>query len=97
METVVGRENMVAVYRRVHANKGAVGVDGMDVEQLWHYCKAHWPQIRVELLEDRYQPRVVLGVEIPKPSGGMRQLGIPTALDRLIQQAWSRVTPGISA
>ncbi len=91
MEAVVGRENMVAAYQRVHANKGAAGVDGMDVDALWDYCKTHWPQIKAELLEGRYRPRAVLGVQIPKASGGMRQLGIPTALDRLIQQALHQV------
>jgi len=91
MEAVVGRKNMVAAYQRVRANKGAAGVDGMDVDELWDYCKTHWPQIKADLLEDRYQPRAVLGVQIPKPSGGMRQLGIPTVLDRLIQQALHQV------
>ena len=51
MEAVVGRANMVAAYRRVHANKGAAGVDGMDVDALWDYCQAHWPQVKAELLE----------------------------------------------
>ena len=91
MEVVVGCENMVAVYRRVYANKGTAGVDGMDVDTLWDYCKAHWPQVKAELLEGSYHPRAVLGVEIAKPGGGMRQLGIPTALDRLIQQALHQV------
>ncbi|BBO78133.1 group II intron reverse transcriptase/maturase [Desulfosarcina widdelii] len=91
MEAVVGCENMLEAYQRVRANKGAAGVDGMDVDELWDYCKAHWSQIRAELLEDRYKPRAVLGVQIPKPNGGMRQLGIPTALDRLIQQAVHQV------
>jgi RNA-directed DNA polymerase len=91
MEAVVGRENMVAAYQRVRANRGAAGVDGMDVDGLWDYCKAHWPQIKAELLEDRYRPMAVLGVEIPKSSGGTRQLGIPTVLDRLIQQALHQV------
>ena len=91
MEAVVGRENMLAAYQRVRANKGAAGVDGMDVDDLWDHCKAHWPRVKAELLEDRYRPRPVLGVQIPKASGGMRQLGIPTALDRLIQQALHQV------
>jgi RNA-directed DNA polymerase len=91
MEAVVGRENMLVAYQRVRTNKGAAGVDGMDVDELWDHCKVHWPQVKAELLEDRYRPRPVLGVQIPKPSGGMRQLGIPTALDRLIQQALHQV------
>ena len=91
MEAVVGRENMLAAYRRVYANKGAAGVDGMAVDALWGYCKAHWPHVKAELLEGCYHPMAVLGVEIAKPGGGMRQLGIPTALDRLIQQALHQV------
>jgi len=91
MEAVVGRENMIAALKRVCANKGAPGVDGMRVEELLDHCKIHWPRLKEELLAGRYQPSTVLGVEIPKPGGGMRQLGIPTALDRLIQQAVQQV------
>ncbi len=91
MEAVVGRENMLAAYKRVVANQGAPGVDGMHVEDVWEYCKVNWPRIKVELLEGRYEPQPVLGVEIPKPGGGARQLGIPTAVDRLIQQALHQV------
>ena len=91
MEAVVGRENMLAAYKRVVANQGAPGVDGMHVEDVWEYCKLNWPRVKVELLEVRYEPQPVLGVEIPKPGGGVRQLGIPTALDRLIQQAMHQV------
>ena len=69
MEQVVSRENMMAAYRRVVANKGAAGVDGMTVEELKPYCKEHWPRIKEELLADRYQPQPVRGVEIPKPGG----------------------------
>lgn len=87
MEAVVGRENMIAALKRVCANKGAPGVDGMRVEELLDHCKIHWLRLKEELLAGRYQPSAVLGVEIPKPGGGMRQLCIPTALDRLIQQA----------
>ncbi len=91
MEEIVGRENMMAAYRRVVANKGAAGIDRMTVEQLQPYLKEHWPRIREELLEGRYTPKPVRGVEIPKPGGGMRQLGIPTVTDRLIQQAMHQV------
>jgi RNA-directed DNA polymerase len=91
MEKIVSRENMMAAYHRVMANKGAAGVDRMTVEQLQPYLKEHWPRIREELLGDRYAPKPVRGVEIPKPGGGMRQLGIPTVLDRLIQQAMHQV------
>jgi RNA-directed DNA polymerase len=92
METILGRENMMAAYRRVVANKGAPGIDAMTVDQLKAYLTVHWPHIREDLLADRYRPAPVRGVEIPKPGGkGMRQLGIPTVLDRLIQQAMHQV------
>lgn len=91
MEKIVSRDNMMAAYHRVMANKGAAGIDRMTVEQLQPYLKEHWPRIKEELLESRYRPRPVRGVEIPKLGGGMRQLGIPTVVDRLIQQAMHQV------
>ena len=91
MEAVVARENMVKALHRVERNKGAAGVDRMTVGELRPYLKAQWPKIKEELLEGRYQPRPVRQVEIPKRSGGMRQLGIPTVVDRLIQQALHQV------
>jgi RNA-directed DNA polymerase len=91
MERIVSRENMMAAYHRVMANKGAAGIDRMTVEQLQPCLKEHWLRIREELLNDRYSPKPVRGVEIPKPGGGLRQLGIPTVLDRLIQQAMHQV------
>ncbi len=91
MEEIVSRANMMAAYHRVMANKGAAGIDRMTVEQLQPHLKEHWPRIKEELLEGRYWPRPVRGVEIPKPGGGMRQLGIPTVVDRLIQQATHQV------
>jgi RNA-directed DNA polymerase len=92
MEAVVERENMKAALRRVERNKGAAGVDGMTTGQLRAHLHEHWPRIKKELLEDRYAPSPVLKVDIPKPGGkGMRMLGIPTVLDRLIQQALSQV------
>jgi RNA-directed DNA polymerase len=92
MEAVVERENMIAAWKRVKANKGAAGADGMTVDQLMPYLHEHWPRIREELLAGRYVPSPVRGVEIPKPGGkGMRKLGIPTVLDRLIQQALQQV------
>ena len=87
MEAVVERENMRAALKRVVANKGAAGVDGMSVEALRPWLHSKWPQVKEELLEGRYKPAPVRKVEIPKPGGGIRQLGIPTVLDRLIQQA----------
>ena len=92
IEAAVERENMLAAWRRVKANKGAPGVDGMTVEALWPWLQANWPRIKAQLLDGTYQPAPVRKVEIPKPGGrGMRQLGIPTVLDRLIQQALHQV------
>lgn len=87
MEAVVERENMARAYRRVVRNGGAAGVDKMPVEELLPYLRQHWPGIKEDLLDGRYQPQPVRVVEIPKPGGGVRRLGIPTCLDRLIQQA----------
>jgi RNA-directed DNA polymerase len=88
MEEVLRRENLLAAHARVLANGGAPGVDGMPVEALMPYCREHWARIREELLGDRYQPQPIRRVEIPKPDGqGTRALGIPTVLDRFIQQA----------
>jgi RNA-directed DNA polymerase len=88
LEEVLRRENMLSALRRVRSNKGAPGIDGMTVEELVPYLKAEWPRIREELLKGAYYPMPVRQVEIPKPSGkGMRPLGIPTVLDRMIQQA----------
>jgi len=91
LEAILSRENMMAALRRVVANKGAPGVDGLPVEQLWAHLVEHWPRIREELLAGRYCPAPVRGVEIPKPGGGLRLLGIPTVVDRLIQQAMHQV------
>ena len=87
IEEVLTRENMSRAMRRVKENKGAAGIDGMAVEELETYLKAEWPRIRKELLEGRYKPMAVLRVMIPKPDGGERPLGIPTVVDRVIQQA----------
>ena len=91
METVVARGNMLRAYKQVKANKGAAGVDSMTVEELMPYLRKHWAGIKEELLSGRYQPQAVRVVDIPKPAGGMRQLGIPTVVDRLIQQAIHQV------
>lgn len=92
LEEVLRRENMTAAYKRVVRNKGAPGVDGLEVEALAAYLREHWPRIREELLSERYRPAPVKRVEIPKPGGkGTRTLGIPTVLDRLIQQALQQV------
>jgi RNA-directed DNA polymerase len=92
MERVVERENMKKALKRVEENEGAAGVDEMPVAHLREYLKAEWPRIKEELLKGRYKPEAVREVEIPKPGGkGMRKLGIPTVLDRLIQQAIHQV------
>ena len=92
MEQVVERGNMTKALKRVEENKGASGVDEMPVAELREYLKAEWPRIKEELLRGRYSPELVREVEIPKPGGkGMRKLGIPTVLDRLIQQAVHQV------
>lgn len=87
MEQVVAADNMRRALKRVRANKGSPGVDGMTVQQLPEHLKEAWPGIRQALLDGTYQPQPVRRVEIPKPDGGKRQLGIPTVVDRLIQQA----------
>lgn len=87
MEEVCERENLKQALRRVKANKGAPGVDGMTVQALAEYLREQWPSIRSSLLGGTYQPQPVRRVEIPKPDGGVRELGIPCALDRFVQQA----------
>jgi RNA-directed DNA polymerase len=87
MEEVCERENCKQALARVKANKGSAGVDGMTVRELPGYLKQHWPAIREQLLSGTYVPQPVKRVEIPKPDGGVRKLGIPTVLDRFIQQA----------
>jgi RNA-directed DNA polymerase len=91
MEAVVERENLKKALAQVKRNKGAPGIDGMTVEALGAYLKEHWLMIRAQLLEGNYKPQPVRRVEIPKASGGMRPLGIPTVLDRFIQQAVMQV------
>ncbi len=92
VEAVVERENLRLALKQVERNKGAAGVDNMTVEQLRAYLREHWPGIKAELLAGEYQPQPVRKVEIPKAGGkGMRMLGIPTVIDRLIQQALHQV------
>jgi RNA-directed DNA polymerase len=94
MEEVCGRQNCRQALARVKSNKGSAGIDGMTVEQLPAYLKQHWPTIREQLLRGTYKPQPVKRVEIPKPDGGVRKLGIPTVLDRFIQQAVMQVLQG---
>ena len=91
MEAIVERENLKKALAQVTRNKGAAGIDGTTVEDLPAYLKEHWLAIRAQLLEGTYKPQPVRRVEIPKASGGLRPLGIPTVLDRLIQQAVMQV------
>ena len=91
MEAIVERDNLRKALAQVKRNKGAPGIDGMSVDDLAPYLKEHWPAIRAQLLDGTYQPQPVRRVEIPKASGGTRPLGIPTVLDRLIQQAVMQV------
>ncbi len=91
MEEVCERENCWQAYKRVKANKGSPGIDGVKVEELSGYLKQHWPSIREQLLSGTYKPKPVRRVIIPKPDGGVRKLGIPTVMDRFIQQAVMQV------
>ncbi|UPK32266.1 group II intron reverse transcriptase/maturase [Bradyrhizobium sp. 186] len=92
MEEVCERKNLKEALRQVRSNKGSAGVDGMTVDKLGDYLKQHWPVIREQLLNRTYEPKPVRRVEIPKPDGGgMRKLGIPTVLDRFVQQAVMQV------
>lgn len=88
---VLSRENMAAAWKRVKANKGSAGVDGLTIDETPEFLKTQWPRVRSELISGTYRPQAVRRVEIPKPTGGIRELGIPTVLDRLIQQALLQV------
>jgi RNA-directed DNA polymerase len=91
MEAVCERPNLQAALKRVRRNAGSPGIDGMTVEELPGHLRVHWPRLREELLAGRYRPQPVKRVAIPKPGGGERELGIPTVLDRFIQQALLQV------
>lgn len=91
MEQVVEPSNMRRAYKRVLKNRGAAGVDRLTVEKLKDWLVIHWSSVKAALLNDRYLPRAVRRVDIPKPDGGIRTLGVPTVLDRLIQQALHQV------
>jgi len=87
MEEVAGSANLNQAYKRVKANKGAAGVDAMSIAELLPWIRENREKLIASLLDGSYQPKTVRGVEIPKPGGGKRQLGIPTVVDRLVQQA----------
>jgi len=91
MEEVCERGNLKQALRRVQRNGGSPGIDGMTVEELPGYLAEHWPNLRAQLLSGTYQPQPVKRVPLPKPDGGVRNLGIPTALDRYVQQAVMQV------
>jgi RNA-directed DNA polymerase len=87
MEKVCERQNLQAALKRVRKNKGSPGIDGMTVDELPAHLREHWPRLREQLFAGTYQPSAVKQQLIPKATGGMRKLGIPTVLDRFIQQA----------
>jgi RNA-directed DNA polymerase len=87
LEEIVDIRNVHKAFKQVTANKGAGGIDGMQTDELRDYLNAHWQELRAAILESRYRPQPVRKVEIPKPQGGVRMLGIPTVIDRLLQQA----------
>ena len=91
MEQVLASENLHAAWRRVKANAGAPGIDGMTVEAFPAFAREHWPRIRSALMSGTYRPAAVRRVFIPKPDGSQRPLGVPTVLDRVIQQALAQV------
>lgn len=90
LEEILSRENMTQALKRVKSNKGTSGVDGMSVDELHPWLNLHWASIKAKILKGNYKPSAVMKVEIPKQSGGKRMLGIPTVLDRLLQQAISQ-------
>ena len=87
MEEVCQRENLEVAWQQVRSNQGSPGVDGRTIDATRDYLREHWPTIREQLLNGTYRPQPVRRVEIAKPDGGVRKLGIPTVLDRLIRQA----------
>ena len=91
LERILSKENVARAWKRVKANHGAPGIDGITIEQFPDHTRELWASIRQSLLSGTYQPLPVKRVEIPKPTGGTRSLGIPTVLDRLIQQAIAQV------
>lgn len=91
LNRVLERNNLVRALKQVRRNKGAPGIDGMSVDELPDFLRQHWPKIGQQLIDGRYRPKPVKRVEIPKPDGRKRKLGIPTVLDRMIQQAIAQV------
>ena len=87
LEEILDIRNVQKAFRQVTANKGAGGIDGMQTDELRDYLNTHWQTLRADILKGNYKPQPVRKVEIPKPQGGTRMLGIPTVIDRLLQQA----------
>lgn len=87
LEEILSKENMTQAYKKVKANKGASGIDGIGVEEIDEYLKENWAEIREQIRKRKYKPQPVRRVEIPKPNGGVRNLGIPTVIDRIVEQA----------
>ena len=96
LEEILSRGNMTLAYKRVKAKKGASGIDGITVEEIDEYVKAHWVEVREQIRKRKYQPQPVRRVEIPKPNGGVRNLGIPNVIDRIIEQAITQVLTPIA-
>ncbi|MHB9782911.1 group II intron reverse transcriptase/maturase, partial [Streptococcus sp. 10F2] len=87
LDQILSRDNLLEAYKQVKANKGSAGIDGVTVDTIDDYLREHWRETKKQILERKYKPQPVLRVEIPKPNGGVRQLGIPSMMDRIIQQA----------
>ncbi len=96
LEEILSSNNMTLAYKKVKANKGASGIDGITVEEIDEYVKVHWVEIREQIRKRKYQPQPVRRVEIPKPNGGVRNLGIPNVIDRIIEQAIAQVLTPIA-
>ena len=96
LEEILSGNNMTLAYKKVKANKGASGIDGITVEEIDEYIKVHWVEIREQIRKRKYQPQPVRRVEIPKPNGGVRNLGIPNVIDRIIEQAIAQVLTPIA-
>ena len=87
LDEILDRQNMHQAFKRVYSNKGASGVDGITVDEIDRHIRENWKEIKSQIEERCYKPQPVLRVEIPKPDGGIRKLGIPTVMDRIIQQS----------
>ena len=85
LDNILSRSNMLEAYNQVRANKGSAGIDGITIDEIDDYLRKHWRSTKELIKQRKYKPQPVLRVEIPKPNGGVRQLGIPTVMDRLIR------------